>query len=99
MIMARGIVDSSAEIQRAYAVQPGEDIAHIRHLWFDRIHPEDRPRVQAQFEQCMHEKTEYRAKDRTPPCWMAASGISTPPGIRLRMMPAILSSSSARQWI
>ena len=58
--VARGIVDSSPEIQRAYAVQPGEDISHPP-FWFDRIHPEDRPRVQAQFEQCMQEKTEYRA--------------------------------------
>ena len=32
-----------------------------RTFWFDRIHPEDRPRVQAQFERCVREKTEYRA--------------------------------------
>jgi len=58
--VAGGVVDSSPEIQRAYAVQPGEDISHPP-FWFDRIHPEDRPRVQAQFEHCMQEKTEYRA--------------------------------------
>jgi PAS domain S-box-containing protein len=58
--LARGIVESSPEIQRAYAVQPGEDISHPQ-FWFDRIHPEDRPRVQAQFERCMHEKTDYQA--------------------------------------
>lgn len=58
--VARGLVDSSPEIQRAYAVQPGEAISDPP-FWFDRIHPEDRPRVQAQFERCMIEKTEYRA--------------------------------------
>ena len=58
--LATGVVESSPEIQRAYAVQPGEDISRPA-FWFDRIHPEDRPRVQAQFERCMREKTEYRA--------------------------------------
>ena len=58
--LATGVVESSPEIQHAYAVQPGEDISHPP-FWFDRIHPEDRPRVQALFEQCMHEKTGYRA--------------------------------------
>ena len=58
--LATDVVESSPEIQRAYAVQPGEDISRPP-FWFDRIHPEDRPRVQAQFEQCMREKTEYRA--------------------------------------
>jgi PAS domain S-box-containing protein len=57
---ARNRVESSPEIQRAYAVQPGEDISQPPY-WFDRIHPEDRPRVQAQFEQCVREKTEYQA--------------------------------------
>ena len=53
-------VESSPEIQRAYAVQPGEDISRPP-FWFDRIHPEDRPWVQAQFERCVREKTEYQA--------------------------------------
>jgi len=57
---ATGVVESSPEIQRAYAVQPDEDFAHPP-FWFDRIHPDDRPRVQALFEQCLHAKTEYRA--------------------------------------
>jgi hypothetical protein len=30
-------------------------------FWFDRIHPDDRPRVQSLFEQCLREKTDYRA--------------------------------------
>src|SRR6185436_13697970 len=58
--LATDVVESSPEIQQAYAVQPGEDISRPA-FWFDRIHPEDRPRVQAQFERCVHEKTEYRA--------------------------------------
>jgi PAS domain S-box-containing protein len=58
--LARGIVESSPEIQRVYAVQPGEDISQPS-FWFGRIHSEDRPRVQALFERCMHEKTDYQA--------------------------------------
>jgi PAS domain S-box-containing protein len=58
--LATGVVESSPEIQRAYAVQPGEDISRPP-FWFDRIHPEDRPRVQLEFERCTREKTEYRA--------------------------------------
>jgi len=54
------VVESSPEIQRAYAVQPGDDISRPP-FWFERIHPEDRPHVQAQFERCLEEKTEYRA--------------------------------------
>jgi PAS domain S-box-containing protein len=58
--LARGIVDSSPEIQRVYAVQPGEDVSQPS-FWFDRIHPEDRPRVQALFERCVHDKSDYQA--------------------------------------
>ncbi len=58
--LATDVVESSPEIQRAYAPQPGEDISRPA-FWFERIHPEDRPRVQALFERCMREKTEYRA--------------------------------------
>jgi len=58
--LATDLVESSPEIQLAYAVQPGEDISRPT-FWFDRIHPEDRPRVQAEFERCMRDKTEYRA--------------------------------------
>ena len=57
--VVRGIVESSAEIQRAYQPQPGEDISKPP-FWFDRIHPEDRPRVQAEFERCVREKDEYQ---------------------------------------
>jgi len=58
--LAADRVDSSPEIQRAYSLQPGEDISQPA-FWFDRIHPEDRPRVQAHFERCLREKIEYRA--------------------------------------
>jgi PAS domain S-box-containing protein len=58
--LATDRVESSPEIQRAYALQPGEDISRPP-FWFDRIHPEDRPRVQAEFERCLLEKTDYRA--------------------------------------
>jgi PAS domain S-box-containing protein len=57
---ATNVVESSPEIQRAYDVQPGEDISYPP-FWFDRMHPDDRPRVQAQFDRCMREKAEYRA--------------------------------------
>jgi PAS domain S-box-containing protein len=58
--VATNRVEGSPEIHRTYAVQPGEDISRPP-FWFDRIHPEDRPRVQAQFERCVREKTEYQA--------------------------------------
>ena len=61
--VAADIVESSAEIQRVYDIQPGEDISKPP-FWFDRIHPDDRPRVQAEFERCMREKTEYRSAYR-----------------------------------
>jgi PAS domain S-box-containing protein len=57
---ASGIVESSPEIQRVYDVQPGEDITRPA-FWFGRIHPEDRPRVQAHFEQCLRDRKDYRA--------------------------------------
>ena len=57
---ATGVVESSPEIQRAYAVEPADDIARPP-FWFGRIHPDDRARVQAHFEQCLREKTEYQA--------------------------------------
>src|ERR687898_3532487 len=58
--VATGLVESSAEIQRANAAQPADDISRPP-FWFDRIHPEDRPRTQALFERCVREKTEYQA--------------------------------------
>jgi signal transduction histidine kinase len=58
--VAADIVESSPEIQRVYDIQPGEDISKPP-FWFERIHPEDRPRVQAEFERCMRDKHAYQA--------------------------------------
>lgn len=58
--VAAGIVESSAEIQRFYAPLPSEDITRPP-FWFDRIHAEDRPQVEAEFERCLLEKSEYQA--------------------------------------
>ncbi|HEY0463839.1 MAG TPA: PAS domain-containing protein, partial [Polyangiaceae bacterium] len=55
-VRALDIVESSPEIRRVYDVQPGEDVLRPE-FWFDRIHPEDRARVQAQFERSMRDKT------------------------------------------
>ncbi|HEY0463802.1 MAG TPA: PAS domain-containing protein [Polyangiaceae bacterium] len=57
---AAGTLESSPEILRAHDVQPGEDPSRPQ-FWFDRIHPEDRPRVHAQFTRCLEERTDYRA--------------------------------------
>jgi PAS domain S-box-containing protein len=61
--LTTGAVESSPEVQRAHAVQPGEDPTTPA-FWFDRIHPDDRPRVEAEFARCLHEKTAYRAEFR-----------------------------------
>jgi PAS domain S-box-containing protein len=61
--VATGIVESSPEIRRAYKVQPGDDVSNPD-FWFGRIHPDDRPRVQATFERCVREKTEYQSDYR-----------------------------------
>jgi len=57
---ATDTVESSPEVLRAHAVQPGEDPSRPA-FWFDRIHPEDRPRVEAEFARCLHQRTAYRA--------------------------------------
>jgi PAS domain S-box-containing protein len=59
----KDVVANSAEIHRAYAVQPDDDVSHGS-FWFDRIHPDDRQRVQAEFGRCMREKADYRAAYR-----------------------------------
>jgi len=61
--IAEDLVESSPEIQRVYAIQPGEDTSRPP-FWFDRIHPEDRPRIESHFARCLREKTEYRATYR-----------------------------------
>lgn len=59
-VQALGVVESSPEIQRVYGVLPDEDVSRPQ-FWFERIHAEDRARVQAHFERCMQDKTDYRA--------------------------------------
>ena len=61
--IAADLVESSPEIKRVYAIQPGEDTSRPP-FWFGRIHPEDRPRIEAHFARCLREKTEYRATYR-----------------------------------
>lgn len=58
--VASDTVESSHEIQRFYEPQPDEDIARPS-FWFGRIHPEDRTRVQTEFERCLRERSEYQA--------------------------------------
>jgi PAS domain S-box-containing protein len=58
--VATDLVESSPEIQRVYGIQPDEDITRPA-FWFDRIHPEERDRIRALFEQCMRDKTDYQS--------------------------------------
>ena len=60
---ATDTVESSAEIRRGYDVQPGEDASRPA-FWFERIHPDDRARVQGEFERCLREGTAYQAAYR-----------------------------------
>ena len=60
---ATDTVESSLEIRRGYDVQPGEDASRPP-FWFERIHPDDRARVQADFERCLREGTAYQAAYR-----------------------------------
>lgn len=61
--VAAGTVEISPEIQRVCRIQAGDDISNPG-FWFDRIHSDDRPRVQATFERCVREKSEYRSDYR-----------------------------------
>jgi PAS domain S-box-containing protein len=58
--LATDTVESSVEVQRAHAVQPGEDPSQPA-FWFNRIHPADRARVETEFARCLREKTTYQA--------------------------------------
>jgi PAS domain S-box-containing protein len=60
---ATGLVESSPEIQRAYAIGADEDITSPE-TWFARLHPEDRESVRGTFERCVLEKTNYQADYR-----------------------------------
>ena len=61
--VASGIVAGSPEMCRVFGATDGDDPLQPD-FWFDRIHPEDRPRVRELFEQCVAEKREYQADYR-----------------------------------
>ena len=61
--VASGIVTGSPEMRRVFAATDGDDPSQPD-FWFDRIHPEDRPRVRELFERCVAEKREYQADYR-----------------------------------
>ena len=61
--VASGIVTGSPEMRRVFGATDGDDPSQPD-FWFDRIHPEDRPRVRELFEQCVAEKREYQADYR-----------------------------------
>jgi PAS domain S-box-containing protein len=61
--VASGIVTGSPEMRRVFGATAGDDPSQPD-FWFDRIHPEDRPRVRELFEQCVAEKREYQADYR-----------------------------------
>jgi DNA-binding NtrC family response regulator/PAS domain-containing protein len=53
-----GRVTVSPEVFRRYAVNPEEDTSSPE-FWLERIHPDDRQRVQAHFEGCLAERANY----------------------------------------
>jgi len=60
---ARDIVESSPELQRAHGVRETEDPT-VPAFWFDRLHPEDRPRVEAEWARCFRERIPYQSDYR-----------------------------------
>jgi PAS domain S-box-containing protein len=58
--VATDIVEASDEIKLFYDIRPDEDCTRPP-FWFGRIHPDDRPRVEAEFERCLREKSDYQA--------------------------------------
>jgi hypothetical protein len=61
--VATNLVETSPELERIYGVQPGEDCSKLE-FWVDRIHPDDRDRIQALFAQAVRDGTEYHAGSR-----------------------------------
>ena len=61
--VAAGVVSVSPEMLRAFDAKPGEDIENPD-FWFNRIHPDDRPRVRETFENCVATKSDYEAQYR-----------------------------------
>jgi PAS domain S-box-containing protein len=58
-----GRVSVSPEALRMFGVNSGEDTSDAK-CWFDKIHPEDRRRIQSLFEKSETEKTSYEADYR-----------------------------------
>jgi PAS domain S-box-containing protein len=58
-----GTVTASPEMLEVFGVEPGENYSSAD-FWFNRIHPEDRKRVQAIFERSEVQKTNYEADYR-----------------------------------
>src|ERR1700738_1334998 len=61
--IASGKVTVSPEIYRIFDIKPGEDVSSAE-LYFNRVHPEDRKRVQEVFENSEIQKTPYQADYR-----------------------------------
>jgi hypothetical protein len=61
--LSSGLVTGSPEMLRVYDVQPGDDPSFLK-FWFNRIHPQDRKRVQEAFQRSEIEKTKYQADYR-----------------------------------
>jgi PAS domain S-box-containing protein len=56
--VSSGRVGVSPEIHRIFGTNPDDDTFTVA-FWFGRIHPEDRPRVQALFERCVARAADY----------------------------------------
>jgi formate hydrogenlyase transcriptional activator len=61
--LSTGAVTTSPEMLRMWGVRPEEDSSAIE-FWFDRIHPDDRLRVQGAFADSEREKRDYEADYR-----------------------------------
>jgi PAS domain S-box-containing protein len=61
--LSTGAVTTSPEMLRMWGVRPEEDSSAIE-FWFDRIHPDDRLRVQGAFADSEREKRDYEANYR-----------------------------------
>ena len=61
--LSTGAVTTSPEMLRMWGVRPGEDSSAVE-FWFDRIHPDDRLRVQRAFAESEIEKRDCEADYR-----------------------------------
>src|SRR6266404_5388181 len=61
--LSSNVVRCSPEMLRVFDVQPSEN-SSVPEFWLNRIHPEDRKRVQEAFQRSKIEKTDYQAEYR-----------------------------------